>query len=464
MSIVINPSIFRAYDIRGVEGQDLTPDVAMLIGKAYGTYIRDIQKGKIKIAIGRDNRLGSEKLQEAFTEGLLSTGSDVINIGLSSSPMLYYSVVKWDLDGGVNVTGSHNPIGYNGFKMIRRGPNPVAEAEIQGLRKRIEESSFEKGKGKIQYREIKKEYFDFLKKEVHLQKRTKVVIDAGNGIMGLYAPELLRGIGCDVHELYCDLDGTFPNHLPDPEIKGNMIDLQREVVKQGADIGIAFDGDGDRLGFVDEAGRHYESEMILVLLARDFLEKHPGEKILMDVKCSQGIINDIKAHGGIPFLWKTGHSIIKKKMREDNIPLGGEVSGHMFFGRSFYGFDDALLAACYFLQYISNHDKKLSEHFSDYHFLPSTPEIKVPCPDEDKFQVVQEISEAFFAQYPDSLIIDGIRVKFPDGWALVRASNTNPYLTVRIEGESGQALERIKGIVAEKLHEFPSVKIPEALK
>jgi phosphomannomutase/phosphoglucomutase len=463
MSAVVNPAIFRAYDIRGVEGKDLTPQIAVLIGKSYGTYIQKFQEEKINIAIGRDNRLGSKQLQEAFIDGLLSTGSDVIDIGLSTSPMLYFAVVKWTLSGGVNVTGSHNPIGYNGFKMIRKGPVPIAEEEIQKIKRIIEERAFVKGKGKLQNKEIKSEYFDFLKGEVELQRKMKVVVDAGNGTPGFFVPELLREIGCNVVELYCDLDGTFPNHLPDPEMEENMTDLKRQVVQHKADMGLAYDGDGDRLGFVDERGRRYESEMLLVLLARDFLEKHPGKRILLDVKCSQKVVDDIKAHGGIPILWKTGHSIIKRKMREDNILLGGEVSGHLFFGESFYGFDDALLASCYLLQYISKYNKKLSEHFSDFQFLPSTPEIKVPCPDEKKFQVVQEVSEFFLSQYPDSLTIDGIRINFPDGWALVRASNTNPYLTVRMEGQSKQALKEIARIVVQKLEEFPSVTIPESL-
>ncbi len=464
MPVHINPAIFRAYDIRGIEEKDLTPQVAMLIGKSYGTYIQKIQKEKAKIAIGRDNRLGSKLLQESFIDGLLSTGSDVIDIGLSTSPMLYFSVVKWALSGGVNVTGSHNPLGYNGFKLIRKGPNPVAENEIQELKTIIENGAFKTGKGEIQQKQIKSEYFDFLRGEVKVQRKIKAVVDAGNGIAGPYAPELLRQIGCDVIELYCESDGTFPNHMPDPEMEENTIDLRKEVIKHKADIGLAYDGDADRLGFVDENGRRYESEMLLVLLARDFLEKHPGEKVLLDVKCSQKVADDIEAHGGIPIFWKTGHSIVKKKMREDNILLGGEISGHMFFGERFYGFDDAILASCYLLQYISKYDKKLSEHFSDFQFLPSTPEIKVPCPDEDKFQVASEVSKFFLPRYPDSLAIDGIRIKFPDGWALVRASNTNPYLTVRMEGQSEQALERIKKIVTEKLGEFPSVTIPESLK
>lgn len=463
MSIDINPSIFRAYDIRGEEDKDLTPQIATLIGKSYGTYIQEIKKNKSKISVGRDNRVSSEQLQEAFINGILSTGCDVINIGLSTSPMLYYSVIAWELTGGVNVTGSHNPLGYNGFKMIKEGPLPIAEEEIQQIREKITQENFVKGNGNRQEKTIQTEYFDFLKKEVKILRNLKVVVDAGNGVVGLYVPELLREIGCEVIELYCDLDGTFPNHLPDPEMEENMTDLIEEVIRHKADIGLAYDGDGDRLGFVDEKGRRYESEMILVLLARDFLERYEGERVLLDVKCSQQVFEDIKTHGGRPFFWKTGHSIIKKKMQEDNILLGGEVSGHMFFGESFHGFDDALLASCYLLQYISKSEKTLSEHFKDYQFLPSTPEIKVPCPDEEKFQVVHEVSDFFLSQYPDSLTIDGIRINFPDGWALVRASNTNPYLTIRIEGQSEHALEKIKRIVVEKLRKFPSVTIPEAL-
>jgi phosphomannomutase/phosphoglucomutase len=462
MKPFLNPLIFRAYDIRGKVGSDLTPEIAELIGKAYGTYIQKIE-GK-DIAVGRDNRLSSEQFKEAFVKGLLSTGCNILDIGISLSPMLYFAVAKWRLCGGVNITGSHNPTDYNGFKMTRRDAAPIAEEEIQEIRRLIEAGIFADGKGTLQQKEIKSEYFDFLQKKVKLQKKMKVVVDAGNGIAGIYAPELLRKIGCDVIELYCESDGTFPNHLPDPEVEENLRDIKKAVMEYQADIGVAFDGDGDRMGIIDEKGRHYESDLILILLARKFLQDHPGERVLFDVKCSKNVFDDIKANGGIPFLYKTGHSLIKKKMREDNILFGGEISGHMFFGEDSFVYDDGLQAACRVLEILTKSGKRLSDHFINLRKFHSTPEIKVPCPDEDKFQVVNSVSAFFLTQYPDSITIDGIRINFPNGWALIRASNTNPYLTVRIEAESEQSLREIKIQVVDKLMEFPSVTIPEALR
>lgn len=462
MKPYLDPFIFRAYDIRGVVGTNLTPEIAALIGKAFGTYIQKIEGNEI--AIGKDNRLSSKELQESFINGLISTGCNVIDIGLSLSPMLYFAVANWKLSGGVNVTGSHNSIEYNGFKMTKRDASPVAEEEIQVIKQIIEEEAFIQGKGKIEQKEIKVEYYDFLKSKVKLRKKIKVVVDAGNGIAGIYAPQLLREIGCDVIELYCESDGTFPHHLPDPEMEENLRDLKNEVIKNKADIGFAYDGDGDRIGIVDEKGRHYESDFVLILLARGFLEQHPGEKVLFDVKCSKNVYDDIKAHGGIPFLYKTGHSLIKKKMREENILFGGEISGHMFFGENSFVYDDGIQASLRLLDILSKYDKRLSDHFTGLRHYFSTPEIKVPCPDEDKFQVVDNVSAFFLSQYPDSVTIDGIRISFSNGWALIRASNTNPYLTVRIEADSEQSLQEIKKTVVEKLKTFPSVDIPETLK
>jgi phosphomannomutase/phosphoglucomutase len=461
MKTFLNSLIFRAYDIRGKVGTDLTPDIALLIGKAFGTYIQKIEGNEI--VIGKDNRMSSKQLQEAFINGLLSTGCNIIDIGLSLSPMLYFAVVKWKLSGGVNVTGSHNPIEYNGFKMTKRDASPVAEEEIQVIKQIIEEETFMQGKGKIEQKEIKTEYYDFLKSKVKLRKKIKVVVDAGNGIAGIYAPQLLREIGCDVIELYCESDGTFPHHLPDPEMEENLQDLKNEVIKNNADIGLAYDGDGDRIGIVDEKGHHYESDFILILLARDFLQRHPGERVLFDVKCSKNVYDDIKANGGIPFLYKTGHSLIKKKMREENILFGGEISGHMFFGENSFVYDDGIQASLRIVNILSKYDKRLSDHFIGLRHYFSTPEIKVPCPDEDKFQVVDNVSAFFLSQYPDSVTIDGIRISFSNGWALIRASNTNPYLTVRIEADSEQLLQEIKRRVVEKLQTFPSVTIPETL-
>lgn len=461
MKPYLNPAIFRAYDIRGVVDRDLTPEIAMLIGKAYGTYIQRIQ-GK-NVVIGRDNRQSSLPFHGSFLNGLLSTGCSCTDIGLSLSPMLYFAVAKWKLSGGVNITGSHNPTNYNGFKMTQKDAAPIAENEIQEIKRIIENETFLKGDGEYHQKEIKAEYFDFLKSKVKLHKKIKVVVDAGNGIAGIYAPQVLREIGCDVIELYCESDGTFPNHLPDPEMEENLRDIKKAVIENKADIGVAYDGDGDRMGIVDEKGRHYESDFVLILLARDFLQQHPGERVLFDVKCSQNVYDDIKAHGGVPFLYKTGHSLIKKKMREDKIFFGGEISGHMFFGEDSFVYDDGLLASCLLLNILTKNDKQLSDHFAGLRQYYSTPEIKVPCPDEVKFQVVSDISKFFLTQYPDSITIDGIRINFPNGWALIRASNTNPYLTVRIEAESSASLAEIKRILIEKFKEFPSVTIPEIM-
>jgi phosphomannomutase/phosphoglucomutase len=462
MKPYLNPVIFRAYDIRGKVGSDLTPEIAELIGKAYGTYIQNIE-GK-NIAVGRDNRLSSQQFQESLIKGLLSTGCNVINIGLSLSPMLYFSVAKWKLSGGINITGSHNPTDYNGFKMTKKDATPIAEEEIQEIRRIMEGGVFIVGKGKLEEREIKSEYFDFLRNKIKLSGKVKVVVDAGNGIAGIYAPQILREIGCEVIELYCESDGSFPNHLPDPEMEENLLDLKNAIAENKADIGIAYDGDGDRMGVIDEKGCHYESDFILILLARDFLKDHPGERVLFDVKCSKNVFTDINANGGIPYLYKTGHSLIKKKMREEHILFGGEVSGHMFFGEDSFVYDDGIQASCRVIQILTESKKRLSDHFTGLRHFYSTPEIKVPCSDEVKFQVVNAISAFFSAKYPDSITIDGIRINFPNGWALIRASNTNPYLTVRIEAESSQALEDIKNIVVEKLREFPSVSIPDALR
>jgi phosphomannomutase/phosphoglucomutase len=377
--------------------------------------------------------------------------------------MLYFSVAKWKLSGGINVTGSHNPTDYNGFKMTKKDAAPIAEEEIQEIRRLMEGGVFIGGKGKLEKREIKSEYFDFLRNKIKLSGEIKVVVDAGNGIAGIFAPQLLREIGCEVIELYCESDGSFPNHLPDPEMEENLLDLKKAIAENKADIGIAYDGDGDRMGVVDEKGVHYESDFILILLARDFLKDHPGERVLFDVKCSKNVFTDITANGGIPYLYKTGHSLIKKKMREEHILFGGEVSGHMFFGEDSFVYDDGIQASCRVIQILTTSKKRLSNHFTGLRHYYATPEIKVPCSDEEKFQVVNAISAFFSAQYPGSITIDGIRINFPNGWALIRASNTNPYLTVRIEAESAQSLDEIKNIVVEKLREFQSVSIPEAL-
>jgi phosphomannomutase/phosphoglucomutase len=453
----INPFIFRAYDVRGKVGIDITPPVFEQVGRAYGTLIR--RKGGRTAALGMDNRTTSPPLKEAFAAGVLATGVDVVDIGVNHTPLLYFAAAHWKLDGGATITGSHNPVSDNGVKMVHAGAMPLTEGEIQELYETILRSDFEEGHGRRSARDPREEYFGAITSRVALARRLRVVVDAGNGVAGLFAPELLRRLGCEVAELYCESDGTFPNHLPDPEIEENVRDLIARVRELRADVGIAYDGDADRVGIIDERGQRHEADLILALLARDLLTRHPGAEIVFDVKSSQVLVDDVKAHGGRPVMWKTGHSHLKRKMREDGILLGGEVSGHMFFAENWYGVDDGILASCKFLELVSRSPQPVSAHFETLAHLHATPELKAPCPDDQKFQVVAELAREFKGRY-ETIDIDGARIIFPDGWGLIRASNTNPYLTLRFEGKSAASVEAMKREVFEALRRHPSVTLP----
>jgi len=342
---------------------------------------------------------------------------------------------------------------------VHAGAAPLTEDEIQGLLATIRADDFERGGGTRTRRDPKEDYFAAITSRITLARGIRVVVDAGNGVAGLFAPELLRRLGCEVTELYCESDGTFPNHLPDPEMEENVRDLIAKVLEIHADIGIAYDGDADRMGIVDERGRRHEADLILALLARDLLTRHPGAEIVFDVKSSQVLVDDIKAHGGRPVMWKTGHSHLKQKMREDGILLGGEVSGHMFFAENWYGVDDGILASCKFLELVARGSGPVSAHFDALPHLYATPELKAPCPDDKKFQVVAEMAREFKGRY-ETIAIDGARIIFPDGWGLVRASNTNPYLTLRFEGKTAKSVEQMKGEVFEALRRYPFVTLP----
>ena len=456
----LNPYIFREYDIRGLVGKDLRPEVAEVLGKAYGTYIQKLS-GK-NICVGGDNRTSTDELKPAFIQGLLSTGCDVTDIGLSLSPMMYFAVCFYGFDGGANVTGSHNPAEFNGFKLTEKEARPVFGKMVQEIRWIAEAGKFAEGKGELSGKEIAGDYFKAILDRVKLPRKVKVVADAGNGIAGLYAPKLLRKLGCEVVELFCEPDSSYPNHLPDPEIEANMAELRKAVVREKAELGLGFDGDGDRIGIVDENGKYYTADHILLLLARDLLQRKPGAKVVAEVKCSQNLFDDIERHGGTPIIWKAGHSLIKQKMREENALLGGEVSGHMFFREDYYGFDDSFLAAARLLRYYVESGKKFSQLFEGLPKVFNTREIKVPCPDEKKFEVVEKVKQHFTKQY-EAITVDGVRVLFGEGaWGLVRASNTNPYLTLRFEAKSAAKLRQIKEIVWDKLREFPEVALDKA--
>ena len=456
---MLNPHIFRAYDVRGRVGADINPDVFRQIGRAYATLIR--RAGGRRVAVGQDNRLSSAELKAAFADGVCRAGVDVVDVGLVTTQILYFATAHWGLDGGANITGSHNPIEYNGVKMVHRGAAPLSEGEIQTLRTLIEAGDFESGRGGVEARSPREDYFAAIERLVRPPRQLRVVADAGNGVAGLYGPDLLRRLGCEVIELHCESDGRFPHHLPDPEDPANVVDLQARVVEVGADLGVAWDGDADRVGVVDERGRRHEADLILILLARDLLARRPGAKIVFDVKSSQSLVEDIRRHGGVPVMWKTGHSHLKRKMRQEGILLGGEVSGHMFFGEDYYGVDDGILAACKIIEVAARSPEPLSRLFDSVPHLRATPEIKAPCPDSEKFQVIEDLARELKRQY-ETIDIDGARVLFPDGgWALVRASNTNPYLTLRFEGRSDDAIARMKRVIYDALRRYPSVTLPK---
>ncbi|MBN1535612.1 MAG: phosphomannomutase/phosphoglucomutase [Anaerolineales bacterium] len=451
----INPLIFREYDVRGLVDSDLKPEVITVIGKAIGTFIQNA--GGKKMAIGRDNRESSETIRTALIEGLTASGCDVIDIGLSTSPLLYVTICQWGLDGGVNITGSHNPIQYNGLKIVREMAKPLSGEEIKSLYRLIMDDKLISGAGKVEQKDPKPEYYDRIANLIHLQRPMKVAVDTGNGIAGLTVPQMLKRIGCEVVELFTELDGTFPNHLPNPEHEQYLTDLKRVVVETGADIGMGFDGDGDRVGLIDEKGGYLSSDYTLILLARDFLSRHPGETVLVDIKSSRNVEFDIKQHGGKSVVWKTGHSLMKKKMWEDNIILGGEFSGHMFVSEDYFTVDDALYAAARILEMLSKSDKPLSTQFTNLPKQYSTPLIEVYIDEAAKFDTIKQLVAMFDKEY-EVIDIDGAKVILPDGWGLVRASNTTPTLNLRFEADSPESLEKVKKLVFDGLKKFPAIK------
>lgn len=456
-SIRVNPNIFREYDIRGIVADDLHTDVVELLGKAYGTYVVR-QKARI-VTVGRDVRTTSLALKDALVKGIRSTGLNVIDVGELPTPVLYYSIVHYKTDGGIMVTGSHNPREYNGFKMCL-GLAPIYGEEIQGLKRLIAAKDFKSGRGSYVEKPILDAYADMIVGKIRLNKKFKIVIDSGNGTAGPVAPAIFRKLGCEVIELYCEPDGTFPNHLPDPTKLEYIVDLRRLVKEHKADLGLGFDGDTDRVGAIDNLGRVVWADKLIALLAREVNQKTPGSKILFDVKCSQALIEDIKNHGGEPVMWKTGHSLLKAKMKELHNPLAGEMSGHIFFADDFYGYDDAIYVAARLVQMLSRSSQTLAQLSDSVPAFYSTPEIRVDTTEKDKFRIVEEVKAHFRALY-EIIDVDGVRILYGDGWGLVRASNTQPVLVVRFEAKTEQRLYRIMNEVVAKLREYPSVVINE---
>ncbi len=428
-------SVFRKYDIRGTatgENPQITPYLARLVGKALGTYMPKTF-GTERMFVGRDNRLSSPPLHAALIEGLLSTGMNVTDIGEVVTPTTYFAASSYaGKAGSVMITGSHLTTLYNGIKMAY-GPLALADQQILDLLDIIEADGFVVGQGTLSTDyEMGRRHMDTIKGMVKMDRPLTVVLDAGNGMSGSYVPRILEELGLKVYCLYCESDGTFPNHLPNPEDPSTTKDLEAKVLEVNADLGLAFDGDADRSGFIDNHGHHISADRLLALLARDVLSRNPGAHIVFDVKVSQALPDFIRQHGGVPVMWKTGHSLIKLKMAEVNAPLGGEISGHLFWGESYYGFDDAPLIALKTLELIARSGRTISELFEDIPKLVATPEITLSTPDAVKFDIIQELTDALAAQ-TEVITIDGVRALFEGGWGLVRASNTQPAITMRFE-------------------------------
>jgi phosphomannomutase/phosphoglucomutase len=446
----MNPNMFREYDIRGIAGKDMTEDDVILIGKGVGTFLQ--QHGRKKLSVGRDCRLTSAAYAEKIIEGLRSTGCDVTDIGVCPTPVFYFSIQHFSLEGGVMVTASHNPPEYNGFKLCDMLDSIHGE-DIQKVLAIINEKSFVQGDGSLSTADVLMPYKAFVEQNIHLSRPLKVGVDAGNGTAGVVAVPIMKQLNCDVYDLYCDMDGTFPNHEADPTVLENMKDLIEKVKEKGLDLGIGYDGDGDRIGVVDENGNIVFGDKLIIIFAREILSRKPGATFISEVKCSKTLYDDIEKRGGRAIMWKTGHSLIKKKMKEEKAELAGEMSGHVFFADRYFGYDDAIYASCRLLEIIANTGMKISDLVSDIPETFTTPEIRVECPDEIKFGLVDKITEYFRKQY-DVIDIDGVRVLFEDGWGLVRASNTQPALVLRFEAMSEARLEEIKNLVESVLAKF----------
>ena len=451
--MTLNKYIFREYDIRGKVSDDFPKDVVQNLGKAFGTFIK--RGGGKEISLSGDVRLSTPMLIDQFKTGVLSTGIDVINIGTLPTPVNYYSMYKMDVAGAVQITGSHNPPEFNGFKMSRNRKAVFGES-IQELRTIIEGKDFEEGEGVEASYDILSSYKKMLLSKININKTIKVVMDCGNAAGAICAPDIFKNFNIELTELFCDIDGTFPNHHPDPTVEKNLEDLINKMKTGNYDIGIAFDGDADRVGVVDETGEIIWADQLMALFLPEVIKN--GDEILYDVKCSQALEDMIVKYGGIPVMWKTGHSLIKQRMAELNCKLGGEMSGHIFFADDYYGFDDALYVSARIIQTLSRTNKTLSQLKSELPKYFATPEIRLEAEsDEEKFRIANEAVNYFKENY-DCITIDGVRIKFGDGWGLVRQSNTQPVIVCRFEAKTKERMLEIQSLVLNKLQDFGKLK------
>jgi phosphomannomutase/phosphoglucomutase len=447
----MNPTIFREYDIRGRVPDELDHEIVYRMGLSFGTYYH--VHGAEKIAVGRDCRLSSVEFRESLVTGLQESGIGVVDVGMIPTPLLYFSLFHLDLDGGIQLTASHNPPEDNGFKVCL-GKTSIHGEEIQRIREIGESGKFHRGKGSVEEIDIVNPYLDYLQGNLRPGSvPRKVVVDAGNGMGGMVAPQVYTTMGVEVETLFCEPDGLFPNHHPDPTVPENLTDLISKVSEVSADLGIAFDGDADRIGVVDSEGAIIWGDQLMIIFARDLLERNPGAKIIGEVKCSQILFDDIRSHGGDPIMWKVGHSLIKSKLKEESALLAGEMSGHLFFADRYFGYDDAIYAGARLLEILTQGEKSVMDLLTGIPRMVNTPEIRLDCPDEKKFDVVSSLAEDFKREY-EVIDVDGARVIFDGGWGLVRASNTQPVLVLRFEAQEETRLEEIRQIFMDKLNKF----------
>jgi phosphomannomutase/phosphoglucomutase len=453
----VSSTIFREYDVRGIVDDDLTEEVAEAVGRAYATHLRRTVDSPV-VVVGHDNRPSSPGLSLALASGLNAAGAEAVLTGTVPTPALYYAANLLETDGGIQITGSHNPPEYNGIKMIV-GDRSLYGTSIQELRDLVERDDYAAGSGGQRSVEVLERYAQEIARRARVESPVTMVLDCGNGTGSVVAPEALRLAGIDVHCLYCESDGTFPNHHPDPTVDENVVDLIAEVVHTGASLGVGLDGDADRIGAVTESGQIVRGDHLLLLYALDALPSHPGAEIVFDVKCSKALPEMIRTAGGVPVMWKTGHSLIKERMKQSGSPVSGEMSGHICFADKYFGFDDAIYAAARLAGLVQRSGRSLSELAAAIPAYPSTPELRVDCTEEAKFDIVQRAVEHYRRQYRVN-DIDGARVDFVDGWALIRASNTQPVIVCRFEADTTAALRRIRDDVAQHLS-GEGVNVPE---